>query len=117
MRPSAANWLTRTGTQYPGGVGHFAAIDKPWPAHLDTAHAYTLGIEEEFQIVDPVSRELKSHIEEIIEGGTGSAFSVAAAPQMPQPPGSILRSSECRRERRPRSPDAIDSSCTIRMAI
>ena len=30
---------------------------------------FTLGIEEEFQIVDPVSRELKSHIEEIIEGG------------------------------------------------
>ena len=32
-------------------------------------HKFTLGIEEEFQIVDPVSRELKSHIEEIIEGG------------------------------------------------
>ena len=32
-------------------------------------HQFTLGIEEEFQIVDPVSRELKSHIEEIIEGG------------------------------------------------
>ena len=32
-------------------------------------HLFTLGVEEEFQIVDPVSRELKSHIEEIIEGG------------------------------------------------
>lgn len=32
-------------------------------------HRFTLGIEEEFQIVDPVSRELRSHIEEIIEGG------------------------------------------------
>lgn len=32
-------------------------------------HQFTLGIEEEFQIVDPVTRELKSHIEEIIEGG------------------------------------------------
>ncbi|HVT72426.1 MAG TPA: carboxylate-amine ligase [Lacunisphaera sp.] len=30
---------------------------------------FTLGVEEEFQIVDPVSRELRSHIEEIIEGG------------------------------------------------
>ena len=30
---------------------------------------FTLGIEEEFQIVDPVSRELKSHIEEILEAG------------------------------------------------
>ncbi len=30
---------------------------------------FTLGIEEEFQIVDPVSRDLKSHIEEILEDG------------------------------------------------
>lgn len=30
---------------------------------------YTLGIEEEFQIVDPVSRELKSHVSEILEEG------------------------------------------------
>jgi carboxylate-amine ligase len=32
-------------------------------------HQFTLGIEEEFQIVDPHTRELKSHIEEILEGG------------------------------------------------
>jgi rifampicin monooxygenase len=31
------------GRQYPGG-GRFAAIDKPWPEDLDTAHAYILGI-------------------------------------------------------------------------
>jgi len=30
---------------------------------------YTLGIEEEFQIVDPVSRELQSHIQAIFEEG------------------------------------------------
>jgi len=30
---------------------------------------FTLGIEEEFQIVDPVSRELKSHVSEILEEG------------------------------------------------
>jgi glutamate---cysteine ligase / carboxylate-amine ligase len=30
---------------------------------------FTLGIEEEFQIVDPVSRELKSHIEEMMAAG------------------------------------------------
>ena len=30
---------------------------------------FTLGIEEEFQIVDPVSRDLRSHIEEILEEG------------------------------------------------
>ena len=33
------------------------------------AHVYTLGIEEEFQIVDPVTRELRSHIQEILAGG------------------------------------------------
>jgi 2-polyprenyl-6-methoxyphenol hydroxylase-like FAD-dependent oxidoreductase len=32
------------GQQHPGGVGRFAAIDKPAPAHLDTAHGYVLGI-------------------------------------------------------------------------
>jgi carboxylate-amine ligase len=32
-------------------------------------HAYTLGIEEEFAIVDPQTRELRSHIQEILEGG------------------------------------------------
>jgi glutamate---cysteine ligase / carboxylate-amine ligase len=30
---------------------------------------FTLGIEEEFQIIDPVSRELRSHIEEILDQG------------------------------------------------
>src|SRR3954464_11301277 len=32
-------------------------------------HRYTLGIGEEFAIVDPVTRELRSHIQEILEGG------------------------------------------------
>ena len=42
---------------------------------LSTQHSkimfdqYTLGIEEEFQIVDPVNRELKSHVSEILEEG------------------------------------------------
>lgn len=31
------------GQRYHGG-GHFAAIDKPWPERLDTAHQYILGI-------------------------------------------------------------------------
>jgi carboxylate-amine ligase len=31
--------------------------------------AFTLGIEEEFQLVDPGSRELKSHIEEMLAAG------------------------------------------------
>jgi carboxylate-amine ligase len=29
----------------------------------------TLGIEEEYQIIDPVSRDLRSHMEKIVEGG------------------------------------------------
>ncbi len=32
-------------------------------------HQYTLGIEEEFAIIDPETRELRSHIQEILEGG------------------------------------------------
>ncbi|PYJ94777.1 MAG: carboxylate-amine ligase [Verrucomicrobia bacterium] len=32
-------------------------------------HTFTLGIEEEFAIVDPATRELRSHIHEILEGG------------------------------------------------
>ena len=30
---------------------------------------FTLGIEEEFQIIDPESRELRSHIQQILEDG------------------------------------------------
>jgi carboxylate-amine ligase len=33
------------------------------------SHTFTLGIEEEFAIVDPETRELRSHIQEILEGG------------------------------------------------
>jgi carboxylate-amine ligase len=32
-------------------------------------HIYTLGIEEEFQLIDPETRELRSHIQGIIENG------------------------------------------------
>ncbi|MBV9010262.1 MAG: carboxylate-amine ligase [Verrucomicrobia bacterium] len=32
-------------------------------------HVFTLGIEEEFAIIDPATRELRSHIQEILEGG------------------------------------------------
>src|SRR5437762_11016157 len=34
-----------------------------------TDHIFTLGIEEEFQIIDPETRELRSHIQEILAGG------------------------------------------------
>ena len=32
-------------------------------------HVFTLGIEEEFQIIDPETRELRSHIQQIIDDG------------------------------------------------
>src|ERR1700732_3532041 len=32
-------------------------------------HVFTLGIEEEFQIIDPETRELRSHIQQILAGG------------------------------------------------
>src|SRR5205823_7620508 len=32
-------------------------------------HTYSRGIEEEFAIIDPDTRELRSHIQEILEGG------------------------------------------------
>ncbi len=34
------------GQQYPAGARHFAGIDKPSPATLDTAHGYVLGIRQ-----------------------------------------------------------------------
>jgi glutamate---cysteine ligase / carboxylate-amine ligase len=36
---------------------------------MEKKKQFTLGIEEEFQIVDPESRELKSHIQQILEDG------------------------------------------------
>ena len=32
-------------------------------------HVFTLGIEEEFQIIDPETRELRSHIQQILANG------------------------------------------------
>jgi carboxylate-amine ligase len=39
------------------------------PAMSTKEHTFTLGIEEEFAIVDPETRELRSHIQEILEYG------------------------------------------------
>jgi glutamate---cysteine ligase / carboxylate-amine ligase len=36
---------------------------------VETKKLFTLGIEEEFQIVDPETRELRSHIQQILEDG------------------------------------------------
>ena len=34
------------------------------------AHRFTIGVEEEFQIVDPVSGELRSHVSQLIAAST-----------------------------------------------
>src|SRR5204863_1688486 len=39
------------------------------PAMSTKDHTFTLGIEEEFAIIDPETRELRSHIQEILEHG------------------------------------------------
>jgi carboxylate-amine ligase len=39
------------------------------PAMSTKNHTFTLGIEEEFAIIDPETRELRSHIQEILEYG------------------------------------------------
>jgi carboxylate-amine ligase len=31
-------------------------------------HVFTLGIEEEFQIIDPETRDLRAHIQQILDG-------------------------------------------------
>ena len=36
---------------------------------MSTRPAFTLGVEEEFQIIDPETRELRSHVQEILEEG------------------------------------------------
>ncbi len=44
-------------------------MSKTTKASKKEKHQFTLGIEEEFQIVDPETRELKSHMHQIVEGG------------------------------------------------
>ncbi len=44
---------------------------------------FTLGIEEEFQIIDPETRELRSHIQQILEDGK-SILKESAKPEMHQ---------------------------------
>jgi carboxylate-amine ligase len=46
-------------------------------------HVFTLGIEEEFQIIDPKTRELRSHIQEILAGGK-MFFKEQVKPEMHQ---------------------------------
>ena len=45
---------------------HNAQTRRPAPKK---DHIFTLGIEEEFQIIDPETRELRSHIQQILADG------------------------------------------------
>ena len=45
---------------------------------------FTIGIEEEFQIIDPKTRELKSHIQQIIEGNQAPRLAEQLKPEMHQ---------------------------------
>ena len=55
---------------------------RPCPRLPSTS--FTLGIEEEFQIVDPETRELRSHIQQILEDGTVIAAGKRVKPEMHQ---------------------------------
>jgi carboxylate-amine ligase len=44
-------------------------LGDPVPTWRMKDHTFTLGIEEEFAIIDPETRELRSHIQEILEYG------------------------------------------------
>jgi glutamate---cysteine ligase / carboxylate-amine ligase len=40
--------------------------------HSDMAHRFTIGVEEEFQIIDPATWGLRSHVSELVASGTPS---------------------------------------------
>ena len=50
---------------------------------MENKKLFTLGIEEEFQIIDPETRELRSHIQQILEDGK-SILKESAKPEMHQ---------------------------------
>ena len=45
------------------------SVPKPAGAEVTRLPLFTIGIEEEFQVIDPVSRQLRSHMHQIVEGG------------------------------------------------
>ncbi|MFN9597363.1 MAG: carboxylate-amine ligase [Bacteroidota bacterium] len=44
-------------------------VGKSTDATADKPAIFTIGIEEEFQVIDPVTRDLRSHLHQIVEGG------------------------------------------------
>ena len=51
---------------------------------MSKSKLFTLGIEEEFQIIDPETRELKSHIQQIIKGSKLPRLTEQLKPEMHQ---------------------------------
>src|SRR5712692_9158967 len=43
------------------------------------AHRFTIGVEEEFQIIDPATCELRSHVSELVAAAERAGLQVAAA--------------------------------------
>ena len=58
----AASLLSDVSDDRPYGIARYMR-------NMTDPHVFTLGIEEEFQIVDPETRELRSHIQQILEDG------------------------------------------------
>src|SRR5215475_13417274 len=52
-----------------GGCGSADGCRNGKHAPLKQKHTFTLGIEEEFQIIDPETRELRSHVQQILADG------------------------------------------------
>jgi carboxylate-amine ligase len=51
---------------------------------MSKSKLFTLGIEEEFQIIDPETRQLKSHIQQIIQGSKLQRLTEQLKPEMHQ---------------------------------
>src|SRR5208337_4923686 len=67
---AAGGRLPGNGCKSEGGEGMILAPKCPWkPSHPEgqkMAHRFTLGVEEEFQIIDPDTLELRSHVVQLL---------------------------------------------------
>jgi glutamate---cysteine ligase / carboxylate-amine ligase len=72
MPSSALRWIdilphNSSMSMNPAALMNGQPLEKPRPQPRD--HIFTIGIEEEFQIIDPETRELRSHIQQILADG------------------------------------------------
>src|ERR1041384_2065376 len=72
MPSSALRWIdilphNSSMSMNPAALLNGQPLEKSRPRPRD--HTFTIGIEEEFQIIDPETRELRSHIQQILAGG------------------------------------------------